>query len=187
MPLEVDALDGAARFGGVHPRTIPCEGTGGKVRARDLDSASLVLPEQLLAGISGIAYTYMGEQHRDGTATGFNAQKVGAFTIDALGLEITGIESRVVTKRVESAQSRSGFKVISKPQFSVAKIVYNGTEYAVPKPGQLLQIEGLGVVETKVVEATKWGKRVTALRLTLTEYGNTMIDLGISASQIFPY
>lgn len=187
MPLEVDVLDGLARFGGVHPRTIPCEGTGGNVRARSLDSASVLLPEQLLAGISGIAYTYMGEQHRDGTATGFNSQKVGAFTIDALGLEITGIESRVVSKRVESAQNRSGFKVVSKPQFSVAKIVHNGTEYAVPKPGQLLQIEGLGVVETKVVEATKWGKRVTALRLTLTEYGNTKIDLGISASQIFPY
>lgn len=187
MPLEVDALDGAARFGGVHPRTIPCEGTGGVVRTRTLDTASVLLPEQLLAGVSGMEYSYMGEQHRDGTAEGFNSQKVGSFTIDSLGLEITGIQSKVVTKKVRSTQTASGYKIVSQPKFSVAKIVYNGTEYAVPKPGKLLTIEGLGVVETRVVEATKWGKRVTALRLTLTEYGNTKVDLGISASQIFGY
>ncbi len=187
MPLEVDALDGAARFGGVRPRPIPCEGTRGRSVTKELGSASVLLPQSLLAGVQGIEYTYMGDQHRDGTAEGFNSQKVGSFTIDSLGLEITGIQSKVVTKKVRSTKTASGYKVISQPKFSVAKIVYNGTEYAVPKPGKLLTIDGLGVVETRVVEATKWGKRVTALRLTLTEYGNTKVDLGISASQIFGY
>lgn len=187
MPLEVDALDGAARFGGVHPRTIPCEGTSGITRTRTLDTASVVLPQELLAGVTGMEYSYMGRQHNDGTAEGFNSQKVGEFTIDGLGLSITGISSKVVTRKVRTNKTDSGFKIVSTPKFSVAKIVYDGTEYAVPKPGKLLHIDGLGVIETRVVEATKFGKRVTALRLTLTEFGNTRIDLGISASQIFGY
>lgn len=187
MPIEVDVLDGLARFGGVHPRTIPCEGTAGVTRTRTLESASVLLPHQLLAGVTGISYGYMGEQNANGTAKGFNSQKVGSFTINALGLEITGIESKVVTKKVRTNKTASGYKIVSTPQFSVAKIVHDGTEYAVPDPGDLLTIEGLGVIETRVVEATKFGKRVTALRLTLTDYGNTKVDLGISASQIFAY
>ena len=187
MPLEVDALDGAARFGGVRPRPIPCEGTGGQVRTRTLDSASVLLPQSLLAGVTGIEYKYMGKQHRNGTAEGFNSQTVGSFTIDQLGLSIEGIQSKVVTKKVESNKTRSGYKVISKPTFSVAKIVHDGTEYATPRPGKLLIIDGLGVIQTRVVEATKWGKRVTALELVLSDYGDIQVDLGISASQIFDY
>lgn len=187
MPLEVDALDGLARFGGIRPRPIPCEGTRGKVRTRSLGSASVLLPEQLLAGVDGIEYKYMGQQRPDGTAEGFNSQKVGSFSIQSLGLEITGIESKVVTRKVKSDKTQSGYRVISKPTFSVAKIVYNGTEYAVPRPGKLLVIDGLGVIQTRVVEATKWGKRVTALQLVLSDYGDIKIDLGISASQIFAY
>lgn len=187
MPLEVDALDGVARFGGVRPRPIPCEGTAGKVRTRTLDSASVLLPQQLLAGVTGIEYTFMGKQRPNGTAEGFNSQKIGAFTIEQLGLSIEGIRSKVSTKKVTSATSQSGYRLVSRPSFDVAQIVYNGTSYAAPKPGKLLVLEGLGVVESRVVEATKWGKRVTALRVTLTEYGDTKIDLGISASQIFAY
>lgn len=187
MPMEVDVLDGVARFGGVRPRPIPCEGTAGKVKTRQLDSASVLLPQQLLAGVTGIEYAFMGDQRKDGTAKGFNSQKIGAFTIDQLGLSIEGIQSRVNTKKVTSAKTRSGYRVVSKPSFSVGQIMYNGTAYAAPLPGKLLVLEGLGVVESRVVEATKWGKRVTALRLTLTEYGDTQIDLGIAASQIFDY
>lgn len=187
MPLEIDALDGAARFGGVHPRTIPCEGTRGKKRTRSLDSASVVLPEQLLAGASGMTYSYSGKQRDNGTAKGLSAQKVGLFSIDAIGLEISGISAKVVTKKVRSASAPSGYRLVSTPKVSVAKIVHDGVEYAVPEPGGLLEIDGLGVVETRVVKATKYGKRVVALRLTLTEYGNTKVDLGIAASQIFGY
>lgn len=187
MPLEIDALDGAARFGGVHPRTIPCEGTGGVKRTRTLDSASVLLPEQLLAGASEMTYSYSGKQRANGTAKGFNAQRIGLFSIDALGLEITGISAKVVTKKVRSATSSSGYRIVSTPKFSVAKIMHDSTEYAVPEPGSLLEIDGLGVIETRVVKATKFGKRVVALRLTLTDFGNTKVDLGIAASQIFAY
>ncbi len=181
MPLDVKAADGAVHFGGVRPRTIPCEGTNGRVVTKTLDSASVALPEGLLVGASGIEYVYSGTQHKNGTAKGFNASKIGALDIPALDLQITGISSRVASKT-----KKPGGSVTSSPTFKVAKIVYQGTEIAVPEPGKESVVEGLGVLETRVVEATKWGKRVTALRISLTDYGVVM-DLGISASQIFRY
>lgn len=181
MPLDVKALDGAVHFGGVKPRTIPCEGTNGKTRTRTLDSASVALPEGLLVGATGMEYVFSGTQHKNGTAEGFNASRIGAVDIPALDLQITGIASKV-----SSRTTSPGGKVKSTPTFKVAKIVYQGNEIAVPEPGEESIVEGLGVLETRVVEATKWGKRVTALRVSLTDYGVVM-DLGISASQIFAY
>ena len=181
MPLDVKALDGAVHFGGVKPRTIPCEGTNGKTRTRTLDSASVALPEGLLVGATGMEYVFSGTQHKNGTAQGFNASRIGAVDIPALDLQITGIASKVASRTTSP-----GGKVKSTPTFKVAKIVYQGTEIAVPEPGKESVIEGLGVLETRVVEANKWGKRVTALRVSLTDYGVVM-DLGISASQIFAY
>ncbi len=184
MPLDVKIADGALHFGGVRPRTIPCAGTNGVVKNKHLNSASVVLPQGLLIGASAIDYSYMGKQLSRGRAKGSNASSIGSLDIPALKLSIEGISSKVVTKTVINKKGKQILKSV--PQFSVAKITYDGTDIAIPKPGQEILVDGLGVIQSKVVKRTKWGKRVTALRVTLTDYATTL-DLGISASQIFAY
>ena len=179
MPMDVRALDGGVHFGHVRPRTIPCEGTRGKTRTRTLDSASIALPEGLLMGVSDIKYVTKGAQHADGRANGFEASKIASFAIPALDLSISGISARV-----DIAGQDSGRQVRATPSTGVAEILYQGEAVRIPKPGKLVNVEGLGVIERSVVEGNRWGKKVTALRVTLTDYG-VVIDLGNAASHIF--
>lgn len=179
MPMDVRALDGQVHFGHVRPRTIPCEGTRGKVRTRSLDSASIVLPEGMVMGVSDIKYVTKGAQHSDGRANGFEASEIASFAIPALDLTISGISARVDIQGTDS-----GRQVKASPSTGVAEILYEGESLKIPRPGKLINVEGLGVIERAVVEGNRWGKKVTALRVTLTDYG-VVIDLGNAASHIF--
>lgn len=183
MPLLVDAAEGAVQLGHVRPRTIPCEGTGGDVVTKKLASASVALPEGLLAGVTGVEYVSMGDMRRDGTAKGYEISRIGSFSIPLLDLTIEGISSRVGARTTEP-----GGDVKKSSRVSVARIVYQGQEIPVPAPGEGTLIEGLGLIQTGVVtDGNRFGKRVTALRLTLTDYGPTVIDLGIAASRVYHY
>jgi hypothetical protein len=179
MPLDVKALDGALHFGGVKPRTIPCQGTRGRTMERHLDSASIA-PNGLLIGVKGIDYAFRGTQRRDGTASGFDAQHIAALEIPALQLVINGITARSTARTTEP-----GGKVKRGHSGSVGSIVYQGKTLAAPGPGKVLSLGDAGYIEGMAVDNNKFGNRVTALRLTLLEE-NIVIDLGIAASQIFP-
>lgn len=185
MPLDLKVADGALHFGNVRPRTIPCEGTHGKTRSKHLDSASVVLPQGLLIGATGIDSAYMGNQFRNGSAKGFDSAKIGELSIPALDLTITGISSKVNVRK-----AASGNRVKATPHFSVTKIMYQGNEIPLPARGHDVVVDGLGAIRYGVVEQMgpdgKWGMRATALRVTLTDY-NAVLDLGIAASQIFAY
>ncbi len=185
MPLAVDVMQGVVRLGHVQPRTIPCEGTNGKERVKKLASASVVLPEGLIANVTGVEYRSMGDQHKDGSAHGYEVSKIGSFAIPALDLSIEGISSRVsaTTKELGGRAQKTG-------KISVGKIVYQGQEYAAPKPGQILQLDGLGIVESRIVtNGSKYGQRVTALRVSLNEYSDNLIvfDLANAATRISPF
>lgn len=181
MPLHVDVADGVVRLGHVKPRSIRCEGTGGKERVQKIASASVVLPDGMIAGVKGVEYRSMGKQNKNGSARGYQISKIGSFTIPSLDLSIEGISSKV------GARSKSvGSRVKKSDKVSVATIVHNGVEYSL-KPGQSKLIDGLGIIESRVVtDGTKWGQRVTALRVSLDDFPVTF-DLGIAATRISPY
>lgn len=188
MPMSIDVADGAVRLGHIQPRTITCEGTDGEVKRHHTDFRSVVLPEGLLASISAVDYAAMGKQRRDGTARGFEVSRIGAFEIPALDLAITGIVSRVGARMLET--DRGVTKVRKSDRTAIAKIVHEGVEYQAPTPGQVLEVEGLGFLRTRVVSnGNRWGQKVTALQLTLTEVGPQpiVIDLGNAATHIFKY
>ncbi|MCW2793296.1 MAG: hypothetical protein JWO76_2394 [Nocardioides sp.] len=179
MPLDLKAGDGVLHLGGVQPRTIPCQGTGGRTVHKHLDSASLA-PNGIVIGLKGIDYTFRGTQHRDGTADGFDAQRIGSLEIPSLQLSIEGIYSRATSRMNPSG------KVVKGHSASVGKITYQGETIAAPAPGKAVKLGDVAVLEGMAFHNNKWGNRVTALRLTLLE-DNIVMDLGIAASQVFPY
>ena len=71
MPLDLKIADGSLHFGEVRPRTIPCSGTNGRVRTKTLDSASVLLPGDILINASDITYASMGKQLKKRLAKGF--------------------------------------------------------------------------------------------------------------------
>lgn len=182
MPMDIRALDSLVHLGGVKPRTIPCEGTRGEVRTRHLDAASGVLPSGAVIGVTGVDYTFRGDQTPRGTAKGFDANHIDEASMLGGMLLITDIDARTDTET-----RTPGGKVFTNVRTSVGSITYMGEELAVPKPGQTTPLpNGEGYVERQVVKRNKWGARVTALRVSLVEDA-VVVDLGIAASQIFPY
>ena len=174
-PMQVDVNDGLLRLGAIQPFPLPCAGTAGKVQERKLGSASVLLPEGLLASVKGVQYRQMGDQKRNGFAEGFQVSRIGSFAIPALDLEITGISSR--TEGVQKAGTR---QVRKSSQASVAKVMYQGQEIKLLRPGRTLEVEGLGFLTRKVVtDGSDNGYRVVALQLRLADLPVTF-DLGIS-------
>lgn len=180
MPLDLQAGDGLLHLGGVKPRTIPCRGTGGRTVQKHLSTASLA-PNGLLIALKGIDYTFRGTQHRNGTANGFDAQKIGSLEIPSLQLVINNIVARSTAKT-----TKPGGKVHRASSGSVGTITYQGATIAAPARGKVVQLGDIGYLEGMAVDNNKWGNRVTALRLTLLQ-DNIVMDLGIAASQVFPY
>ena len=182
MPMDIKALDGNVHLGGVKPRTIPCEGTRGKVRTKKLEAASAVIPSGAVAGVSGVDYKFRGKQHPQGTADGFDANVISEFTMFGGQFVITDIRARTAVE----TRSPAG-KVSTKFKTRIGSITYFGEELAVPKPGGTTPLpNGEGYIERQIVKTNKWGGRVIALRVSLLE-DNVVIDLGIAASQIFKY
>lgn len=182
MPMDIKALDGNVHLGGVKPRTIPCEGTRGNIRTKELAAASAVVPSGAVAGVSGVDYTFRGKQHPEGTADGFDANFIEQFSMFGGQFVITDILSRT---EVET-KSPAG-KVSTKFKTGIGSITYFGEVLAVPKPGGTTPLpNGEGYIERQIVKTNKWGGRVTAVRVSLLE-DNVVIDLGIAASQIFKY
>ena len=134
----------------------------------------------LVLNASDITYSYKGAQLKRRLAKGSNASSIGSLTIPSLDLNIEGIKSKVITRSRRNGDPKSVVR------FSVAKITYQGSEIAIPTPGKPVTIDGLGILESRLVDNNRWGKRVTALRVTLTDY-SAVLDLGISASQVFRY
>ena len=182
MPMDISALDGSVRLGGVKPRTIPCEGTRGKVRTKTLASASAVVPSGALIGVNGIEYTFRGSQHKDGTADGFDRNHIDEASMLGGQFVITDINARANVKtRSPNGKVRKSFRT------SIGSISYFGEELPVPKPGGTTPLpNGEGYIERQIVKTNKWGGRVTAVRVSLLE-DNVVIDFGIAASQIFKY
>lgn len=182
-PMRVDVAEGMVRLGRVRPQVIRCEGTGGREKVRKLASASVVLPQGMLAKITDVGYRSMGDQRRKGSARGYQVSTIGAFTIPALDLVIEGISSRSGVRITDLDN------VDKKALVSVAKIMHQGQEIPVPRAGSSRAIDGVGFVETGVIsDGSRYGQRVTALRLTLTEFGPPVVfELGIAAVRISPF
>lgn len=182
MPMDITTLDGNVHLGGVRPRTIPCEGTRGATRRRQLASASAVVPSGAVIGVTGVDYVFKGDQHRRGTADGFDANHIDEASMLGGLLLITDIDARATVETT----SPSG-KVAKKYSTSIGSITYMGEELKVPKPGGVTQLpNGEGYIERQIIDANKWGGRVTGVRVSLLE-DNVVVDFGIAAAQIFAY
>lgn len=172
--LELNALGDLVSLGGIAQRSIPCEGTGGKVRTINTATASLV-HEQLGVSLKGMKYAYKGLQKGE-VGRGFSSSQLGEVRIavpNTLDIVIKGLASRV-----DVFAPGKGQQVRKKVSTTFAQILVNGVDITKTlRPGAGYRFDN-GVVRMLVEkERNYYGTKVTGLVIQLTAL-DTAINLG---------
>jgi len=167
--MDVQVLDSLVHLSRVGATNLPCEGTYGATRHKQVSVAGIVSP--VLVKLSGIDNSYAGTQGKDG-ASGWVQSRIGQADIPLAQLTLKGIVSRVKVTKV------AGKPITSAVKTSLAELILNGESVAVPGPGEVLELpNGIGTVETNVIKKGKLGAKAQAVRITLFEQ-NVVILLG---------
>lgn len=179
----LDLLSGTSlHLGNLGQRSIPCEGTNGKVVTQKTAHIGVLGG---LVDLTGITYKFMGLQKKNGYAKGMIGTTLGNVSIPSLALDISGISSQVNLLKPAGTK-----KVSRKITTSVAKIMLNGEEVALPEPGQVLDLgDGNFLEYRKISHSNYFGTEVQSLVLSLGDTfmpGGSILDLGTSAGRIFP-
>ena len=163
---KLNALDANLTSGPTPLTVMPCQGTNGIVRTKEIASADL--GGQAVVG--AVTSSQMGKQ-KDGFATGWEKATVASIDLGGGQLVITGIVGKVqVTRKGHTVTSNSDGT-------TVGKIVANGQEYAFPDT-DVIEIPGVAKIERNIVTKGKIGISVVALRITLLDGTGAVIDLG---------
>lgn len=164
---RASALEGNVTSGPNPHLPMPCEGTGGEVKHNDL--AEVDLGGQIVA--SGLNTSAMGDQSSR-RAWGWTRSSIAEVALGGgqLILErIVGVAS-VEREGRELSRSLDGT--------TLGSITWEGEPQEIPEPGESLEIPGVAKIETKLVEETRTGVKVTSVRVTLLDGSGAVIDLG---------
>lgn len=163
---QVSALNNLVRSGPQPLTRMPCQGTQGREKGKNVAAVNLLPLIQV-----GAASTRQKGQQRPGKAWGYEEARIARVDLGGGQLVITGIQGRVNVER-----TRKGLSADTKgTKFLTATV--NGTEYSFPELDGI-SIPGLVEIETGVVTKMKSGLDVVAVRLTLLDGTGATIDLG---------
>ncbi|CAN5594565.1 hypothetical protein BH11ACT8_BH11ACT8_21840 [soil metagenome] len=178
--LEAD-IGGLLSVGGVGQRTVPCEGTDGKVVTSRVARAGV--PQVL--SLNGITYAYKGVQNGQ-RARGFVSTTIGEVKLLQAGVVLQGISSRVNLR-----SNKPNSRVRSTASTKVAKLLIGGEEVSLPALGKWLSFKDstgqTGRLRLNVLDPTAngfFGKHLTGVQIALPGT-NTTIDLGVANGEIF--
>lgn len=147
---------------------MPCAGTGGEVKSKEL--AGVNLANQLVIGAA--TSTQMGKQSKT-RAIGFEQAQVAKVDLGNGALVINAITGRVNVSRVKGKKA-----VANANGTTVGSIIANGQEQAIPDPGQAIEIPGLAKIAFNVQEKIPGGLHVIAIQITLLDGTAAVINIG---------
>ncbi|MDN4173410.1 choice-of-anchor P family protein [Nocardioides sp. SOB77] len=171
---QVDALDENVRSGPNPLSYMPCQGTAGKVREKSV--AGVDLAGEIVVG--AVRNRQMGEQNNK-RATGFEESTIA-------GIKLGPLQINAIKARANVTRFRDGRIKRNANGTTIGEIVVDGESQAIPPPGQALEIPGLLRLEANVVEKTRLGIKVTAVRLTLLDGTGATVNLGNARLEIKP-
>ncbi len=160
---------------GRNPLTVmPCQGTFGKGRGKDIAGVDLGSLGNVKGVASGVKAT-----NRPRVARGTAAGRVAEVSLLDGRVKIKGIIGVANVKRERGVISRNsnGSTVLS--------IVIDGQSYSIPRIGSL-EIPGLLKLQDALTMRTKNGLKVIGLRITLLDGTGAVVDLGVAQLGIRP-
>ena len=164
--ITSQALDNNVSVGEQPLTLMPCQGTEGRVHAKDL--AGLTLDGGMV--LQGVHSSQLGDQTK-AAATGQAVGQVASMDLGDGQLVVDTIKGVVNVKRTDSGLT-SNIK-----GSTIGSITANGEPQEFP-PSDVLEIPGVARLERNVVEKTSAGLSVVALRVTLLDGSGAVIDLG---------
>jgi hypothetical protein len=170
---QVSAADGNLTSGRNPLSLMPCQGTDGKTQEKDL--ASLDLGGQVVA--SGLSSAQR--------AKAFPRKSVAMERGSVAGLNLGGGQLVVGAVVGQANVTRTaGGKVTSDTEgTSLGTITANGQPQTFPDT-DTIEIPGVARLERNVIDRTKFGISVVALRITLLDGTGAVIDLGVAKALI---
>ncbi len=179
-PLEMSVADDLVGVGKVGLEVLPCKGTGGEVLGEHLPAQDILDGALELGTLTSQVF---GETRRDGSG---DAWTLGKVTKVGIGegdqrLELAGI---VGIARVH--RKANGTLVRSTRGTSIGSFTFGGEEQALPVNSEPVELPGLGLIQFNLVEKSRKGIRLTAVRITLNpgESSKTVINLGNARTEI---
>jgi hypothetical protein len=173
---RVSAADGNLTSGPNPLSLMSCRGTDGRLVTKSI--ADLNLGDQVV--VQAAQSQQRGTQRRHKSV----AMERGTLAMISLGggqLVIKGVVGQANVTRTDRGRTTK-----SATGTTVGSIVVNGQEQSVPTGGQSVEVPGLARVLPGVVEKTRHGISVVALRIQLLDGTLATIDLGVARASIRP-
>ncbi|MCD4534394.1 hypothetical protein LRP67_09895 [Nocardioides sp. cx-169] len=179
--MEVEALNGAVRVGGIAQKSIPCEGTRGKTMTVRTKSASVV-HEQLGIALQDLRYAYRGAQ-KGRTGRGFTSASIGQVSLKVPGT--LDVVVKDLSSKVSVVSRDPDDRVKRQTRTTYGAILVDGKQ-VFPKPNKPVRFDG-GVIRVLVQEeSNRWGAKVSGLSIQLTRL-DVKVDLARVATRFTPY
>lgn len=169
------ALDGHVTSGPQPHLPMPCEGTKGELRTDSL--AGVDLGGQIQAGAANVR---LSSEQNGKRAWGFTESSLAEISLGGGQLVIKGIVGRANVER-EGRTLKADARGTT-----IGSIIADGEPQEFPDPGEALEIPGLAKIETRVVDETKHGIKVTSVRITLLDGTGAVLELGQAELAIKP-
>jgi hypothetical protein len=154
---------------------MPCRGTGGHVRTRDVASVDLH-PIGTIGALSASEYAKKTKTH----ANSWQEADVAGASLLGDTLVITGVVGRASASYV-----KGGTVETSSEGTKVAEVTLNGTVVELPAQGTI-ELPGIARLSTDVEQQYENGLKVTALRIELLGGTGATINLGTVKTIIKP-
>jgi len=154
---------------------MPCRGTGGNVKTRDVAGANL-------GGLGSIGALSTSEYAKKTTTHAHSWNEADVADVSLLGgtLLIHG-----VTGRVNASYASGGSVVTDSDGTTVLSVTFNGNPISLPPQGTV-NIPGVADLSTDVEHVYPNGRSVVALRVELLGGSGATIDLGSVRTFIHP-
>jgi hypothetical protein len=163
-------------LGNLGQRSIPCEGTDGKVLTDRAGDFTLLGG---LVDVTGASYKYLGDHLGGGAAKALIGTDLASVSVPSLDLEITGLSSLVRLRR-----GRDSAEVKPRVSTTYGRILHAGTSVTL-RPGDSYDLgDGNFLRYRKMFDRTYHGVGVHGLSLQLANIGT--LDLATAAGRIFP-
>ncbi len=164
--------DGSSISGRSAVQPLPCLGTGGKVLQND--SAGFLIPD---AGDGGTTVSKSsGKVFKNGEIDAWTQSTVQSFDLGGQ-LQINAVKARANAHRTKSGKIKTDAKGTS-----VGQVIYDGEPQDIPAEG--LEIPGVALIEVNLVNRTKTGIDVTALRLTLLDDTPLVSEINLGNAKV---
>jgi hypothetical protein len=152
---------------------MPCQGTDGKTQTKEL--AGLNLGGQIVA--EGLRSSQKGSQLKD-KSVAMERGSIASLSLGGGALVVDAVAGQANVTRTAGGKVTSSSKGTT-----IGSITVNGEPQELPLTDPI-EIPGLAKIEPMIIDKTRFGISVVALRITLLDGTGAVIDLGVAQAAI---